>query len=509
MHYQISVTDPETHFLKISYTIPDIDQPYIEIQLPAWRPGRYELQNFAKNIQFIEAISTTGDKLPIQKITKDRWKVTTEGESTVQIQYLYYAAIQNAGTSYIDETLWYLNFINFCMYTEGRIGEPCSIQLDLPEGYDVACGLPFAKSPGNETSPSPVFLTAQDFYQLVDSPLIASPSLQRCDYAVEGVQFRIWMHGNLKPNWQRIQRDFRRFSSEQIATMQEFPEKDYLFLNLILPTAFYHGVEHRNSTMVVLGPDDEGEGLYNDLLGVSSHELFHAWNIIRIRPKELLPYDFTRENYFETCFVAEGCTTYYGDLFLKRAGVFSDEAYIKELQVYMKRHFENNGKAAQSLIESSFDLWLDGYEKGIPNRKVSVYHKGAIAALILDLFIRRKTNHSNSLDDIMLLLWQRFGKPFIGYSLRDYQDIAEEVAGETLEWYWDECIFTATPLENRLNEALAFVGLQMTTFSNGNIQLNVLDDFRGKTNRDKWLATRQNQDVDEDNEADDENPQNE
>jgi predicted metalloprotease with PDZ domain len=481
MHYNISVSDPQSHLLLITYTIPEINEDYIEIQLPAWRPGRYEIQNFAKNIQFIEAISATGQKLSIHKVTKDRWRVGTEGEKEVQIRYAYYAVSQNAGTSYVDEELWYLNFINFCMYTEGRISEAYTIHLELPEGYHIACGLP---SKGN-------VLSAKDFYQLVDSPLLASQSLQKCAYVVRGVQFNIWMHGNLKPNWRRIERDFRRFSREQIAMMGEFPETDYHFLNLILPNAFYHGVEHHNSTMIVLGPDDEGEGLYADLLGVSSHELFHAWNIIRIRPKEMLPYDFTKENYFRTCFVAEGCTTYYGDLFLKRAGVFNDETYIKELQVYMKRHFENSAHATQSLTDSSFDLWLDGYEKGIPNRKVSVYHKGALVALILDLFLRKKTNHAQSLDDVMRLLWLRFGKPFIGYTLEDYISTVEEVAGETLEWYWNDCIFTSEPLEFRLNEALAFVGLQMSTFSNGNIQLNVLDDFKAKLQRDKWLATVQ------------------
>jgi predicted metalloprotease with PDZ domain len=481
MHYNISVSDPQSHLLLITYTIPEINEDYIEIQLPAWRPGRYEIQNFAKNIQFIEAISATGQKLSIRKVTKDRWRVGTEGEKEVKIRYAYYAVSQNAGTSYVDEELWYLNFINFCMYTEGRISEAYTIHLELPDGYHIACGLP---SKGN-------VLSAKDFYQLVDSPLLASQSLQKCAYVVRGVQFNIWMHGNLKPNWRRIERDFRRFSREQIAMMGEFPETDYHFLNLILPNAFYHGVEHHNSTMIVLGPDDEGEGLYADLLGVSSHELFHAWNIIRIRPKEMLPYDFTKENYFRTCFVAEGCTTYYGDLFLKRAGVFNDETYIKELQVYMKRHFENSAHATQSLTDSSFDLWLDGYEKGIPNRKVSVYHKGALVALILDLFLRKKTNHAQSLDDVMRLLWVRFGKPFIGYTLEDYISTVEEVAGETLEWYWNDCIFTSEPLEFRLNEALAFVGLQMSTFSNGNIQLNVLDDFKAKLQRDKWLATVQ------------------
>ncbi len=468
MHYHISVTDPESHFLSIVYTIPEIEGDFIEIQLPAWRPGRYEIQNFAKNIQFIEAISKSGEKLSLNKITKDRWRVQTHGANEIAIRYSYYAAIQNAGSSYVDPDLWYLNFINFSMYTEGRINEGYTVQLDLPEAYEIACGLPVI---GHN------LLKADDFYQLVDSPLLASNNLQKCEYEVDGVHFQVWMHGNLKPNWKRIQHDFKRFSKEQVATMQGFPESNYHFLNLILPTAFYHGVEHRNSTMVVLGPDDEGEGLYTDLLGVSSHELF--------------PYDFTRENYFGTCFVAEGCTTYYGDLFLKRSGVFDEEAYLKELQVYLKRHFEQSGSSKQSLVESSFDLWLDGYEKGIPDRKVSVYHKGALVALILDLFIRKKTNHAQSLDDVMRLLWQRFGKPFIGYTLQDYIDIVEEVAGERLEWYWEECILSSFPLEGRLNEALAFVGLQMTTFSNGNTQLQVHDDFRAKIQRDKWLASVQ------------------
>jgi predicted metalloprotease with PDZ domain len=492
MHYHISVTDPASHFLTITYSIPDIVTDQIEIQLPAWRPGRYEIQNFAKNIQFIEAISISGDKLPLRKITKDRWEIKTKGEKTVQIRYSYYAAIQNAGSSYVDEELWYLNFINFCMYTEGRINESCTIKLELPKGFEIACGLsPFWEIVNNIPTAYFGILMAENFYELVDSPLLASASLQQCSYEVRNVRFYIWMHGNLKPNWKRIRRDFRRFSSEQIATMGEFPGTLYHFLNLILPTAFYHGVEHHNSTMIVLGPDDEGEGLYTDLLGVSSHELFHAWNIIRIRPIELLPYDFTKENYFETCFVAEGCTTYYGDLFLRRSGVFDDEAYVKELQVYMKRHFENSALATQSLTESSFDLWLDGYEKGIPHRKVSVYHKGALVALILDLYLRKKSGHEVSLDTVMQLLWQRFGKPFIGYTLRDYQDIVEEVAGEKLDWYWKDCILTNEPLETRLNEALSFVGLQMSTFSNGNIQLQVQDDFKAKVQRDKWLETRQ------------------
>lgn len=483
MHYHLSVPDPASRFLDIVYTLPTHGSTYINLQMPAWRPGRYEIQNFAKNVQKLAVRGESGAPLSPRKITKDCWQVPTAGEVTIQVAYRYYAVIQNAGSSYVDEELWYLNFINFALCAEGYLHEPCTVLLDLPAGFRIACGMAATAQPNT--------LLARDYYQLVDSPLLASATLQHEFYQEGGTLFHVWMHGNLHPNWKRIRTDFARFSREQMAMMGEFPEPEYHFMNLILPTAFYHGVEHQNSTMIVLGPDDEGEGLYTDLLGVSSHELFHAWNIIRIRPKELLPYDFTRENYFPTCFVAEGCTTYYGDLFLRRAGVFNDAAYLKELQVYMKRHFESSGRAAQSLLESSWDLWLDGYEKGIPNRKVSVYHKGALVALILDLYLRKKYDHARSLDDVMRLMWQRFGKPFVGYSYEDYRAIVTEVAGEPLDWYWNECIAGTVPLEARLNECLAFVGLQMTIFSNGTVQLNVLDDARATRQWERWLASVQ------------------
>lgn len=478
MQYLINVTAPESHFIEICYTIGHITTDFTEVQLPAWRPGRYQLQNFAKNVRTFHVSDDKGTAISFHKITKDRWKIDTRNCREITIRYTYYANQQNAGSSYVDSSLWYLNFVNFCLYTEGRIDEPCEIELNLPEGYKIACGLP---SSGYGR------FRADDFYHLVDSPLLASPHLRCLKYDSHGIPFHIWFYGYTEFDNDRLVADFKAFSDLQIATMGEFPEKEYHFLNLILATPFYHGVEHRNSTMIVLGPHHEGENLYPDLLGVSSHELFHAWNIIRIRPAELLPYDFTKENYFTTCFVAEGCTTYYGDLFLRRSGVISDAAFQKELQVNMMKHFEKAGEAALSLTESSFDLWLDGYESGIPQRKVSVYQKGALVALILDLYLRKISGHEKSLDTVMQLLWERFGKPFIGYRYEDYVAIVEEVTGHPIPWYWDECITGTTPLETRLNEALRFVGLEMVRDEAGSVQLNDLGGEQALIDRAKWL----------------------
>lgn len=480
MHYHISASGVNKNYLQIIYTIRNITEETIEVQCPAWRPGRYEIQNFAKNIKDFKVTTLAGKPLQHRKITKDRWLIDTENNSGIQIAYSYYADLKNAGSSYVDEQLMYLNFVNCCLYTEGRLHEECIIDLELPENFTIACGMP---QTGNNR------LSATDYYQLADSPLMASPRLQHREYHIGETLFHIWIEGNMVPDWERIIQDFSLFSATQVKTMGEFPEKDYHFLCMVLPTPYYHGVEHRNSTMLVLGPDTQDEEIYHDLLGVSSHELFHAWNIIRIRPVEMLPYDFTKENYFPTCFVAEGCTTYYGDLFLRRSGVMDDAGYFKELEVYMIRHFGSSAYASLSLTESSFDLWLDGYEKGAPQRKVSVYQKGALAALILDLFIRRKYDHTRSLDDVMRLLWQRFGQPFIGYSLDDYKHIAEEVAGEKLDWYWDECIEGNAPLDNRLNEALVFVGLSMEATANyETIRLIVKDDENKAAERKKWLG---------------------
>ena len=474
MRYRISVSNPSARLFEVECLISSVSSQQLEIQLPAWRPGRYELQNFAKNIQKIAVFSIKNNPLLFKKITKDRWLVETNDESEILVKYTYYANVQDAGGSYICPKFWYINPINLCIYAEGFQNEPCTLELDLPVNYTIACGLRKEQN----------LLIANDYYELVDSPLLASKTLQHRTYIVENTKFYVWFQGSYVPDWNRIVNDFQAFTNAQIAVFGEFPETEYHFLNLILDTPFYHGVEHRHATMIVLGPANEGESLYGDLLGVSSHELFHAWNIIRIRPKELLPYDFTRENYFQTCFVAEGITTYYGDLFLRRSMIFSDEEYFLELETIFKRHFAEARFAAQSLAESSYDLWLDGYSKSIPDRKVSVYQKGAIVSLILDLTIRKLHNHQRSLDDVMKTLWQRFGKPFVGYSLEDYQAVVEEVVGIKLDWYWQECIFGNVSLENRLNELLTWVGLEIIFLENNNLRLEVNEN---STHRNLWL----------------------
>jgi predicted metalloprotease with PDZ domain len=453
MKYTVSYKQAHKHFIDIELVIDNIEQNFIYLQLPAWRPGRYELANFSRNIQKFEVINEKGVQLPFQKVTREKWEINTAGNKKIKIIYNCYAYQMDAGGCWLDEEQLYINPIYCMLYQEGRENESCSLKLEIPKDYEIACGLP---KKGN-------MMTASSFLHLVDSPLIASTKLQHKSFKIEKYHFNIWFQTDIDLDWSIILSDFKKFSEEQIKLFGEFPEEDYHFLYQLLPFKQYHGVEHRNSTIITLGPSEafHSETNYNSFLGISSHELFHSWNIVKIRPVEMMPYDLTKENYFRTGFVAEGITSYYGDLMLVRSGVINQEQYFAELNTTFKKHFENFGRFNLSLSDSSFDMWVDGYVPGIPNRKVSIYGKGAVVALILDLEIRRASHSKKSLDDVMKTLYYEFGKKQRGYTMKDFHELVEKISGASFSNYFDECISGIIPIEKRLNEVLHFIGCEL------------------------------------------------
>ncbi|MDO7876789.1 M61 family peptidase [Hymenobacter sp. ASUV-10] len=462
INYRVSYSNPLTFYLQIEMTLTvaaEATAP-IELQLPAWRPGRYELQNFAQKIQKVEiSDAATGQPLPYRKTTKDRWTVADAAGRTVRMRYNFYAHQMDAGGSWLDETQLYLNPVQCFMYAEGRQEEECELTLAVPESWQVACGLP-------QTAPHT--LNAKNFDQLADSPLIASPTLVHHEYEAGGVPHHVWAQGEAKLNWPKLVADFKAFSEEQVQLFGGFPVAEYHFLNQFLPYKHYHGVEHNNSTVIVLGPAEQlmQDSLYKELLGVSCHELFHTWNIKSIRPAEMQPYDYSRENYFRTCFIAEGITTYYGEYLLARSHVRTPSQYFEELNTVLHKHYADAGGDNLSLADASMDLWLDGYKPGVPDRKVSVYHKGALAALILDLTLRQLSGHARSLDDVMRRLYEEFGKTGIGYTEADYQRIVSEVAGRDMQAYFDKFIYGLEPLAGALDKVLRTVGCQLVTAEN-------------------------------------------
>jgi predicted metalloprotease with PDZ domain len=455
MKYIVSYQKPNTHYIDIEYVIEDVNSATLQIQLPAWRPGRYELANFAKNIQKWAAFDNMGNVLFSKKITKDLWGVETKGNSTIHIKYNYFANEINAGSSYLDDKQLYINGVNCFLYVPDRIEEECQLELIIPSDYNVASGL-------KETSKHKFVCT--DFHELVDSPFIASNDLQHHTYNESGVKFHLWFQGECKPDWELLETDFRKFSKVQIEAFGDFPTKEYHFIFQILTHKAFHGVEHYNSTVILLGPSYDimnRGGWYEDLLGVSCHELYHAWNVKQIRPIEMAPYDYSKENYTELGYIDEGVTTYFGDKHLFTSGVFNWEQYAKTFNQLLSRHYKNFGVNNYTVAQSSFDTWLDGYAKGTPGRKGSIYTEGALIAFMTDVFILRNTNNKKSLDDVMKILYQDFAKKSKGVSNLDYKNTIEQVAGASYAKIYNNFIHGTADYTDQLIESLGFIGCEL------------------------------------------------
>lgn len=455
VYYGISYKNPATQYIDIQMTVNTTHLDELIVRMSAWRPGRYELGNFAKNIRSFEAYNDSGKKLKWEKIERERWKITTTDVSQVVIRYDVFGGILNAGSTYLDDAQLYINPVNALMYAEGLENEECILEFQLPDDYKIATGM--EKLEGHPHS-----LKARNYDQLADCPLIASASLQHTEFVAGNIQIHCWFQGKCKPDMERIKNDFRRFIEEQIHAYGDFPEKEFHFLFQITPHKSHHGVEHENSTVCMIGPT---YGLmstqYDEFLELSSHEFYHSWNIKKIRPVEMMPYDFRKENYFRTGYIAEGVTTYYGDIMLYRSRVFTRELYFSTVHDLFKKHFHNYARLTMPVSEASFDMWIDGYEPGAPHRKTSIYTEGALCALMSDILIIHHSSRKYSLDNVMKDLYHDYSKKGIGYTTEDYKKLIEKYAGIDFTNFFNNYIFGTKPYEEKLKECLNLVGLDL------------------------------------------------
>jgi predicted metalloprotease with PDZ domain len=452
LHYKLYLKNPNSHYIYVDLTIDEITTALIELQLPAWRPGRYELGNFAKNIKKVDAFDEHGNNLTYTKSTKDLWVINTNGATKIKVTYSYHTTEINAGNCYADDTQLYVNPVHLCMYLPDRMQEKHSVELAIPDTYKIATSL--KRDNG--------VLIAESFDELADSPIMASASLQSDFYIVNGIRF--WLHfiGECKPDFEKMKVDFSKFTNTQLNFWGGFPVDEYHFLFQILPFKFYHGVEHQKSTVISIGPGynlNKGK-TYEDVLGVSSHELFHTWNVKYIRPTEMLPYDFTKENHARTGYVYEGFTTYYGDLLLLTSGVFSIQDYFITLEERLLKHFHNYGRFNLSVANSSWETWLDGYVPGAPYRKTSIYDEGNLVAFMLDVLIMKHTNNQKGLRDVCRELYNDFGKKEIGYSENDILVICEKIAGVSLTPFFEKYVYGTEDFESQLIECCNYLDIE-------------------------------------------------
>lgn len=451
IQYTISCPNPASQFLSIQFVVENFDQPELELQLPAWRAGRYQLANYAQNIRFLKAWDKNQNPLPIRKITKDRWAIAGSGEITVT--YEYWAGKMDAGSAWMDDQQAYFNLVNCCFEVIGLSHLPIEVKLDLPD---------FPKQIATLKPLRHGAWIADDFQMLADSTVLASKNLIHWNYQVGETVFQIWIQGEVHFEMDLFIRRFKDFSQKLIHDFGEFPEPEYHFIFQLLPYPHYHGVEHRRGTVITFGPAESlaDPAQMEELLGISCHELYHAWNVCRIRPKELLPYDFSKETYTKAGLILEGVTTYMGDLYLLKSGVYDLPTYLRHFEKVINREANSFGWKNHSILDSSFDLWLDGYQIGIPDRKVSIYTHGALLNFCLDVIL---LENGSSLAQVMREMWKKFGKPFKGYTLEDFKSFIEQASQspDLIQNFFERFVAGNEDVFPILEEKLRLVGLTL------------------------------------------------
>ena len=464
VNFQLTVPNPNDQYLNIECTF-RVAQREIEVQLPSWRPGRYEIANFAKNIRGFKVLNDQNQAIPFHKNSKDSWIVSCENTKAITVKYQYYSNELNAGSTFVSEDMLYVNPVNCFMYTKEHFNNTVELELDIDENWQTATSL----------SKKNNIFSAESFDEIFDTPFICAPSLISESYSVNGITFYIWFNDLKNIPWEKVIKDFKRFTTKQIEDFGEFPCKSFHFLIHTPHFKAYHGVEHLKSTVIALGPSyDVFKGLYSELLGVSSHELYHVWNVKSIRPKAMKPYAFRAENYSRLGYIYEGITTYLGDLYLLKSGVFSINDYLKELKVQFQRHFDNPARFYTSVGDSSYDTWLDGYTAGAPGRKLSIYVEGCLLAFVTDYLIRKHTKNKYGIEEVMRRLYFDTKISTHGFEEQDYQRMLENITGTSFQDFFDRYFNGNHSYEPILQDALDYFGLEMQINENPSIAEHAL-----------------------------------
>ncbi|HEX8117296.1 MAG TPA: PDZ domain-containing protein [Pyrinomonadaceae bacterium] len=457
--YTVSMPRPHTHLFNVEVDLSFRGAPpaSLDLIMPVWTPGSYLVREFERHVQEFEARDAGGRALVWTKTNKNTWRVETSGARAVRVRYSVYANELSVRTSDLNDRHGFWNNANLLMYPDGLLGAPSNVKVEPFGNWKVAAALPAAAGTSNT-------YRAENFDVLYDSPFLAG-DFKTLAFEVKGVPHRLVVDGEGNYEPERLRRDSQRIVEAMAEMMGEVPYRDYTVFLLLAPTRG-GGLEHLNSTALVyprFGFSNAEE--WRSFHTLVSHEVFHAWNVKRIRPDALGPFDYTQENYTRLLWVAEGVTSYYENVFVRRAGLMSDRQFLSMAASEIQKLQQTPGRLLQSIEESSFDAWVEYYrqDEQTVNSAVSYYDKGAIVGLLLDLEIRRRSNGARSLDGVMRALYNDYFKKGRNYTPEDFQREAERAAGGRLEDFFRRYVRGREELD--YDAALAWVGLRLDTSS--------------------------------------------
>ncbi len=455
INYKVTFPEAQAHYVNVEMNITNLTQKETDIKMPVWTPGSYLVREFAKNVEGFEA-HADGHAIATVKINKNTWRVENGKATTIKITYRVYAFEVSVRTSFVDAASGFLSTSGIFMYPAAMLHEPSIIHIEPYKGWTTVST---SLEPVNK---DPFTVYAPNFDILFDSPIQVGTQ-DVFGFNAAGIKYEVAMCGGGNYDKERLTKDMTQIIEEETSVFKENPNKRYLFIvhNYVKGGG---GLEHLSST--VLGASREGytnEANYQRFLSLVAHEHFHLWNVKRLRPIVLGPFDYDNENYTTNLWIAEGFTAYYDNLIIRRTNLYPADNYLAVLADDINSVENQPGVKIQSLSESSFDAWIKAYrpDENSGNTTISYYSKGSIIALLLDLEIIHNTKGAKCLDDVMKYMYDTYYKlKKRGYTDAEFKRGFEKFTGKNLDEFYSKYINGVNDID--YNGYLAYAGYKLT-----------------------------------------------
>lgn len=449
--YTVSFPEAQAHYADIEMDIKGLSQSKLNLHLPVWTPGSYLVREFSKNVESFSAESG-GKAIASTKTRKNVWQLNTQGLSSVKVKYRFYSFEISVRTAFIDVTHAFLATSNMFFYPEGGLNLPSTIHIKPYKNWDkVSTSLDMV---GND----PFTVRAPNYDILYDSPIEVG-NQDVFGFKAAGVNYEVAMYGGGNYDKERLKKDMAKIVEVETAIFGENPNKRYVFI-VHNYSKGGGGLEHLSST--VLGAARDGyakEGTYEGFLGLVAHEHFHLWNVKRLRPIALGPFDYDNENYTTNLWIAEGFTAYYDNLAVRRTQLFPVDHYLGALAADFNTIDNTPGTKLQPLAMASYDAWIKSYrpDENTVNTSISYYNKGAVVGMLMDLEIINATQGRQSLDDVMRYMYNEYYKTKKrGYTDAEFKQAVEKFAGKNMDEFYRKYINGVDNID--YNQYLGYAG---------------------------------------------------
>jgi predicted metalloprotease with PDZ domain len=453
--YSVTFPEAQAHYADIEMNITGLHQATLLLKMPVWTPGSYLVREYAKSVEDFGV--ATGDKaLPFTKTRKNWWQINTAGLSAITVRYRVYGNEISVRTSSIDASHAFLSSAGFFMYPEGMLHVPSTVHIVPYTGWsEISTSLAQVKD-------DPFTVQAPNYDILFDSPIEVG-NQDVFGFNAAGVKYEVAMYGGGNYDKERLKTDMAKIVEQETAIYGENPNKYYVFIvhNYAKPGG---GLEHLSST--VLGGTRDAyatEKGYQSFLSLAAHEHFHLWNVKRLRPIALGPFNYDNENYTTDLWIAEGFTAYYEDIILRHAGLIDANNYLGVLANDINLVENQPGRKVQTLSDASYDAWIKAYrpDENSINTTVSYYSKGSVIAMLLDLEIINDSNTKYSLDDVMKYMYIEYYKlKKRGYTDNEFKAGLEKFAGKKLDDFYNKYVYGLADIN--YNQYLGYAGYKIT-----------------------------------------------